>query len=216
MGILLITATAGINYFVGAWCIRVAKVQHSMALNASGKHLQSDTWTTLGIVFGLLLLRLTGIQWIDSCVAIIAATIIMVEGYKIIRQTIAGLTDEADAALLQQLVTVLNEHKPDTWIDIHNLRIIKYGAILHLDCHLTVPWYYNVNEAHAQIDALDALIRKNFPQALEMFVHTDGCVPTGSCTICPINDCPVRKATYKDRVEWTFENITLNKKHGFQ
>lgn len=214
-GIMLIAATALINYLMGAWCIRVGKKQHSMALEASGKHLQSDTWTTVGIVAGLILLLLTGIKWIDSVVAIISASVIMVQGYKIIRETIAGLTDEADSALLEHLVSVLNSNKSDAWIDIHNLRIIKYGAILHLDCHLTVPWYYNVNEAHEQIDLLDALIRNNFLHSLEMFVHTDGCVPTSSCTICPLQKCPVRKATFKGRLEWTFDNITMNKKHGF-
>ncbi len=214
-GILLIAITAGVNYVVGAWCISVGKKEHSMALNASGKHLQSDTWTTFGIVVGLVLLRLTGIQWIDSGVAILSAGLIMVEGYKIVRQTIAGITDEADDALLKEVISVLNIHKPDTWIDMHNLRIIKYGAILHLDCHLTVPWYLNVNEAHAQIDILDALIRNNFPHSLEMFVHTDGCMPPESCTVCPSDGCSVRKAAFEGRVNWTIDNITSNKKHGF-
>jgi cation diffusion facilitator family transporter len=213
-GIVLIALTAAINYGVGAWCIRVGAKQHSLALQASGKHLQSDTWTTLGIVIGLILLRFTGLSWIDSAVAILSAFVIIVEGYKIIRETIAGLTDEADAALLQSLIQVLNTQKPDTWIDLHNLRIIKYGPILHLDCHLTVPWYYNVNEAHHQIDALEALIRQNFEQSLEMFVHTDGCMPPDSCTVCPLLDCQVRKADFKGRVAWTMENITSNKKHG--
>lgn len=215
-GIWLIAVTAGVNYLMGAWCVRVGKKQHSMALEASGKHLQSDTWTTLGIVIGLILMLLTGLKWIDSAVAIITAGWIMVQGYQIIRQTIAGLTDEADAELLKELVDVLNKNKPDTWTDIHNLRIIKYGPILHLDCHLTVPWYFNVNEAHEQVDLLDDLIRNNFPQSLEMFVHTDGCVPPNSCSICPLLECPVRKAAFEGRVEWTFENITNNKKHGFQ
>lgn len=213
-GIILIASTAIINFLVGAWCIRVGRKQHSIALESSGKHLQSDTWTTAGIVAGLILLRLTDIAWIDSAVAIISAIIIIVEGYKIIRQTVAGITDEADMELLEQLITVLNANKRPAWIDLHNLRIIKYGSILHLDCHLTVPWYYNVNEAHAEVDALDQLIRNNFPQSLEMFVHTDGCVPPHSCRVCPLTECPVRKETFQGRLEWTFQNITANSKHG--
>ena len=215
LGIILIGATAIVNYLIGAWCIRVGKQQHSIALESSGKHLQSDTWTTAGIVVGLLLLLFTGIIWIDSAVAIVSALIIIVQGYKIIRQTVAGIMDEADSELLVQLITVLNLNKRDAWIDLHNLRIIKYGPILHLDCHLTVPWYYNVNQAHAEVDALDLLIRKNFPQSLEMFVHTDGCMPPNSCKVCPITNCTVRKHTFEGRLEWTFQNITSNVKHGF-
>jgi divalent metal cation (Fe/Co/Zn/Cd) transporter len=162
------------------------------------------------------LLRLTGIVWIDSGVAIISALIIIVEGYKIIRQTVAGIMDEADMELVQHLVEVLNANKRPAWIDMHNLRVIKYGAILHLDCHLTVPWYFNVNEAHQEMDALDQLIGQNFPQSLEMFVHTDGCVPPASCKVCPLLECPVRKHDFDGRLEWTFQNITTNVKHGMQ
>ena len=215
-GIILISTTAAVNYLVGAWCVRVGKKEHSIALQASGRHLQSDTWTTVGIIGGLILLLLTGISWIDSAVAIIFAFMIIMEGYKIIRQTVAGITDEADIALLNELVDVLNKNKRDNWIDLHNLRVIKYGHVLHLDCHLTVPWYFNVNEAHKEVDELDKLIGDNFPHTLEMFVHTDGCVPSGSCRVCPLTDCPKREASFNGRFEWTFENITNDEKHGFQ
>lgn len=214
-GIILIASTAVLNYLVGWWCIRTARKHHSMALEASGKHLQSDTWTTVGIVGGLLLMLWTGITWMDSAVALIFALVIIVEGGKIIRQTIAGLTDEADDELLQRLIVALNQHKRKQWIDLHNLRVIKYGSVLHLDCHMTVPWYFNVNEAHAEIDALDRLIAQEFEQSLEMFVHTDGCIPPNSCRVCPLKDCPERKADFERRLEWTLENVTTNKKHGF-
>ena len=215
-GILLISATAAVNFIVGAWCVRVGKKEYSIALQASGKHLQSDTWTTVGIIAGLILLRLTSIAWIDSAVAIIFAFMIILEGYRIIRETVAGITDEADMALLSELVGVLNKNKRDNWIDLHNLRVIKYGHVLNLDCHLTVPWYFNVNEAHREVDELDKLIGDNFPHTLEMFVHTDGCTPAGSCRVCPIQGCPEREAQFEGRIEWTFENITNNEKHGFQ
>ena len=67
--------------------------------------------------------------------------------------------------------------------DLHNLRLIKYGGQLHIDCHMTVPWYLNVHEAHAEIDALIALIKKEFGDAIEFFVHSDGCLDF-SCPIC--------------------------------
>jgi len=214
LGIGLVLSTAVANYILGWYCIKTGKKNHSIALQASGKHLQTDTWSTIGIVIGLLLIRFTQIAWIDSAVAIAFGVLIMVEGSKIIRQTIAGIMDEADGELLRELVRVLNTSKPDNWIDLHNLRIIKYGAILHLDCHLTVPWYFNVNEAHVEVDGLDQLIRQHFPQSLEMFVHTDGCVPPGSCAVCPLTACPVRQRTFERRLDWTLDNITTNQKHG--
>ena len=213
-GIALILGTAIANYVLGWHCIRVGEKNHSLALQASGKHLQADTWSTLGIVAGLILIRFTQLAWIDSAVAILFGIVVIVEGAKIMRQTIAGIMDEADTELLKQVIRVLNNSKSNNWIDLHNLRIIKYGAILHLDCHLTVPWYFNVNQAHEEVDDLERIIRRHFPRSLEMFVHTDGCVPPASCRVCPLTQCDVRQQKFEGRLEWTFENITPNRKHG--
>jgi cation diffusion facilitator family transporter len=213
-GLLIIGATGAVNYLLGRFAILTGKKNHSIALIATGKHLQSDTWTTVGIVIGLTLIRITGILWIDSIAATIFGVLIIYEAYKIIRETVSGIMDEADEVLLNQLIEVLNERKNDKWIDLHNLRILKYGSVLHLDCHLTVPWYFNVNEAHLEVDALEKLVGDTFPNNLEMFVHLDGCMPPGSCRICPIHDCKVRQHPFEERLTWTFDNLTSNQKHG--
>jgi cation diffusion facilitator family transporter len=211
-GIWLVAATAIVNYTMGYFCLRTGKRNNSLALLASGKHLQSDTWSTAGIIVGLILLYFTGLKWIDSVVAIIFGAIIIVTGYKILRSSIAGIMDEADNELLGKLVEVINKSRRDNWIDLHNLRVIKYGSILHVDCHFTVPWYLNVHEAHAEIDALAAPVKKEFGESLELFVHSDGCLPF-SCKICGKPDCPERKNKFEKRIEWTLENISRNKKH---
>ena len=98
-------------------------------------------------------------------------------------------------------------------MDLHNLRIIKYGSILHMDCHLTVPWYLNVHEAHREIDELSRIVREEFGGSVEMFVHSDGCLDF-SCRICSITSCPERKNPFEHKVEWTVENISMDTKHG--
>ncbi|MBL7802711.1 MAG: cation transporter [Saprospiraceae bacterium] len=213
-GIGIIALTAAINYAMGWHCIKTGKKNNSIALIASGKHLHTDTWTTLGIIGGLLLIYATGIAWLDSAVALVFAVFIIYEGYKIIRETTSGIMDEADLALIRSLVAVLDRHKRDNWIDLHNLRIIKYGSVLHLDCHFTVPWYLNVRAAHREMDDLDHLIRDNFPQSLEMFIHIDDCKPPFSCRVCPIDGCKAREAAFEKRLTWTLENITKNARHG--
>jgi cation diffusion facilitator family transporter len=211
-GIILVALTAVINFIVGYIAIRNGKKNNSLALVASGKHLLSDTYSTIGIIVGLVLILLTGFPWLDGAVAIIFAFIIIYTGYRIIRSSVAGIMDEADNELLEKMVRVLNENRRGTWIDLHNLRVIKYGGQLHIDCHMTVPWYLNVNEAHAEIDALIALIKKEFSDAIEFFVHTDGCLYS-QCTLCGKLDCPVRQHPFQHRVEWTVSNIRSNKKH---
>lgn len=211
-GIILIAATAVVNYITGYFCLRTGKKNNSAALVASGYHLQTDTVSTVGIIAGLALLYFTGIWWIDSAVAILFGLYIIYNGYRIIRSSIAGIMDETDEKLLGKMVEVLNNNRRENWIDLHNLRVIKYGSVLHLDCHLTVPWYLNVHEAHQEIDELAGLIRKEFGESLELFVHSDGCMPF-SCRLCTKAGCSVRKNNFEQKITWTFDNISQNKKH---
>jgi len=211
-GILLISVTAIINYITGSYCIKVGKKNNSLALIASGKHLKSDTWSTLGIIAGLILIYFLRWPWLDSAVAILFAFIIIYTGYSIVRKSLAGIMDEADRELMKKLVAYLQENRRDNWIDLHNTRIIKYGSVLHLDCHLTVPWYLNVHEAHKEIDILSENIKSAFGESVELFVHSDGCLDF-SCSICSKTDCTVRKSSFVERVDWTIENITSDSKH---
>jgi divalent metal cation (Fe/Co/Zn/Cd) transporter len=120
--------------------------------------------------------------------------------------------DEADKALLQRMVALLNANRRVNWIDLHNLRIIKYGNVLHMDCHLTVPWYLNVKEAHAEMDALSLLIQKEFGESVELFIHADACLDF-SCYICQKMECTVRQHTFEKRIDWTIDNISRNTRH---
>ena len=212
-GIWIVAATAIINYVTGSICIKTGKKNNSLALMASGKHLQSDTYSTIGIIAGLVLLYFIKLWWIDSAVAILFAFIIMFTGYKIVRTSVAGIMDEADTTLLEKLVIMLNANRKPNWIDVHNLRIIKYGGTIHLDCHLTVPWYLNMHEGHREIDALSSLVKNEYGESMELFVHSDGCLDF-SCSICTKDDCPVRQHPFEKKIEWTMDNIVSNVKHS--
>ena len=211
-GIILVAITGLINYIAGEVCIRTGRRNNSLALISSGKHLQTDTWSTVGIVVGLVLILITDLVWLDSAVAILFALFILYTGYKILRSSVAGIMDEADTRLLKKMVAMLNANRRENWVDLHNLRIIKYGSRIHLDCHLTVPWYLNVHEAHKEIDALSNLVKDEYGESVELFVHSDGCLDF-SCKICSKKDCTVRKHPFEKKVEWTIENISSNRKH---
>lgn len=211
-GIILISITAGINYLVGALAVKKGQKNKSLALIASGKHLQSDTYSTIGIIAGLILLLLTKIAWLDSAVALIFAFLIIYTGYRIIHDSLRGIMDEADETLIGKMVGLLEANRSENWIDLHNLRIIKYGITLHLDCHLTVPWYLNVHEAHQEIDNINKLVSENFRESIELFVHTDGCLDY-SCGICQKQQCSARQTLFRRKVDWTVKNISDNQKH---
>ena len=211
-GILLIASTALINFLMGVISVQQGKKNNSLALIASGRHLQSDTLSTVGIIAGLAIIYFTNIIWLDGAIAILFAIIIIYTGYRILRKSVAGIMDEADTTLLEQMVTVLNNNRRQNWVDLHKLRVIKYGGRLHLDSHLTVPWYLNVHEAHVEIEELSALIKEKFSNSMELFVHSDGC-QYYQCPICFKSDCPVRQHPFEKRIEWTVENVLVDKKH---
>lgn len=211
-GIYLVAFTAIINFIVGVYCIREGRRNNSMQLVAGGKHLQTDTWSTTGIIIGLMLIRYTRLPWLDGVVALFFAGLILYTGYHILRRSVAGIMDAADVQLLQDLISYLNAHRRENWVDLHNLRVIKYGDGLHVDCHLTVPWYLNVLQAHAEIDAFTTLVKRKFGESMEFFVHSDACLDF-SCRICTRQCCDVRKHAFEERVEWTLATVTPNRKH---
>lgn len=215
VGIYLVAGTAIINWFLGYFSLQQGRRNNSLALIASGKHLQTDTYSTVAIIVGLLLLSATGFLWIDGAVAVGFGLFIIYTGYKILRVSLAGIMDEADMVLLEKMVDVLGKNRPENWVDLHNLRVIKYGNVLHLDCHLTVPWYLNIHQAHGEIDTLGRLVRTNFGESLEMFVHSDGC-QYFQCHICKKSDCPVRQHDFKKTVDWSLDNALQNEKHGYR
>lgn len=219
---IYITAFAGLtNYILGLITERQGKKTGSQALVASGKHLKSDAYSTIGMIVGLFAIFLLQILWksdewaviLDNGVAIVFGGIIGWTGYGILRESVAGIMDEVDYSLVDEIVLLLNEHRSDNWIDVHNLRIIKYGPALHIDCHITLPWYYNTKEAHDEIDHLEEVLKKCIDTEVELFVHVDPCVPT-SCHLCQLENCSERQEPFKETVTWKAENIMLNKKHG--
>lgn len=212
-GVLLILVSGLVNFVLGKYAIKKSNEYNSLQLSTSGHHLLSDGYTTMALVVGLIILYFTNIAQIDNIIALLLSIILIITSYKILRKSLAGILDEADDELLDKVILFLNKIKNENWVDLHNLRIIKYGSTLHFDCHLTVPWYFNVNEAHAEVDALEKAIRNEFGDSIEMFVHTDGCMPF-SCKICTKHDCTKRISPFEKKIEWTLKNIKSNQKHS--
>ncbi|WBX95566.1 cation diffusion facilitator family transporter [Chryseobacterium gambrini] len=212
LGIWIIAATAAINYLLGYISIQKGKAENSIVLISSGKHLQSDTLTTLGVVVSLIVVYFTRIYWLDSVVALGFGIYIIVVGYKIVRKSLSGIMDEQDPDLLEQIIQVLEENRKTEWIDVHNMKIQQFGAHLHIDAHITLPWYYSLRDAHNEMEKMIILLAKNTKRTVEFNFHMDDCKPI-SCSVCQISNCPVREKDFVKRVVWTPENVTSVDKH---
>lgn len=211
-GMLLVAFTGLVNYVVGYYCVKEGRKQNSPVLIGGGEHLKSDTYSTIGLIVGIFIVWLTHMNQLDSVVAMIFALLIIYTGYKIIRKAVSGMMDEADQTIIADIVELLNQHRQSAWIDVHNLRVIDYAGFYHIDCHVTVPYFLNVNEAHVIVDDIAALFRNHFEDRVEFFIHVDGCLPF-QCNLCNQSNCQVRKQPFERYVEYTIENIQSNEKH---
>jgi cation diffusion facilitator family transporter len=209
-----ISVFAGIaNYLMGTYLIKKGKSHHSTLMIADGKHLITDTVSSIGLVMGLVIIYFTKIYWLDNVIAIIFGVYIFITGYQLLKESVNNLLDEADYEQLNKVVEILNSNRKDQWIDMHNLRVLKYGSHLHIDAHITLPWYDNLEESHSEVTAVENLISEKLEGEVEFFIHADPCLPN-SCPICSILNCNVRKVQFTKRLDWTLENMLPDKKHG--
>lgn len=209
IGIIVVAVAGVINYIIGWYSIRTGKKHNSIALVAGGKHLQSDTYSTIGLVIGLILLYYTKIAWIDSALALIFGSIIIVTGLSILRKTIANLLDRADDELLRNMVQAINQHRQHDWIDVHNMKIIKYGSYLYIDCDLTLPWYYNIMESHKACDNLTQTLIAGYSDRMQVSIHSDPCLMK-HCSHCMMSDCPYRQSAFVVSEVLDFAQIIQN------
>lgn len=203
---MVIVAFAGVmNFLLGAWSIRKGKKTSSVALVAGGKHLQSDTYSTIGLLIGLILIKITGLIIIDSILALVYGSIIIITGLRILSKTISNLVDENDEDELKIIAKSIELNKQEDWINIHNLRAVRYGNSLHIDCDITLPCFYTIQEGHKVTDKLkESLQREN----LELYftVHSDSC-DQKYCSECRMSDCKLRKEETKKPFVFSVENI---------
>jgi len=212
LGLYLSAGAGFVNYGLG-WITEAYGRKHSSpTMVASGKHLKSDGYTSLGLIIGLAIVLWTGLVWIDSVIALGFGLFIGFIGIKEMRKSVAGIMDEADFDLLETLITEIDKKRRENWIDLHNFRAQKFGKSIHIDCHLTLPHYLTVEKAHAEVEQLENVVSELHPQGLEMFIHTDPCRPS-SCRICLKKECAVRESEYEEKIQWTLDAALNNSMH---
>jgi cation diffusion facilitator family transporter len=215
LGVVLIIIGGLANYMIGYYLEKKAKEYHSLVLDADGKHLKADGYISLGILIGVLVIWITGIRQLDNVFAIAAGVFISYTGVKLMRRSLRGIMDETDPGIVTSIVAFLNARRKPQWIDVHNMREIQYGSTLHVDCHITLPWYYTLEQTHYEVDQIEQLINKSSALPVEVFIHADPCIPV-CCALCQVAGCSVRRHPFEKRIEWNFDNATLNRKHQLE
>ncbi len=208
-GAAIITGASVVNLLLGLYLIRTGKKTSSLVLVADGKHVLTDSITSIGAVAALILVLITNIKLFDPVIAIILALNILWTGKKLVRESIGGLMNETDKNVIESIAQKLESERPahPSWIDVHLLRYWKSGDKYMIDFHLIVPYYLTVNEGHENMRILEeTLIKVMNTHKVESLIHLDPCNPN-CCHICSMPECPVRAETKTTTIKWTGEKI---------
>lgn len=212
-GILLVAFAGLVNGIMGFLLREKGKKLNSPTLEASGKHLLTDMLSSILLILGVTVLYLTGLNFLDSVIALIFSLYIIFSGYGLVRKSVAGLMDEADPKAVEETVQVINRNRKDVWIDVHNMRVQQYGGDRHIDLHLTLPYFFSLKQVHDEVESLEEALEVDWPGVMEVFVHADPCIPEKCCHYCQLSSCKVRKFPIDAKIEWNALNMSKNQKH---
>ena len=213
IGFSLLLFTILINGILGLKLKKLGKIMNSITLVADGKHLMIDAVSSTILLIGIVVIYFTKFNQLDPILSLVFAFVILWNGYKMLRTSIAGLMDESDTNTLQTILNILISNRNPYWIDIHNLRVQHYGSDLHIDAHLTLPYYLTLEQTHEEVNSVKTYIASNTQRNVEIFIHADPCLPPENCPACPVLNCPVRKAAFVKSFTWTIENISKDARH---
>lgn len=198
VGMAVIAGAGVANLVLGLYLVRTGRRHGSPALVADGEHVMSDFWTSAGAVLGLVLVKFTGLAWIDPVTAIVVALKLLWTGLGLVREAMRGLMDEADPARVAKLAEALDACRSEGIIEVHELRAIAVGGHHHVDAHVVVPEFWSVERAHDEMDAYSQRVLERLPHGGDLQLHVDPC-ERAYCRFCEFPQCPVRVEPFETR-----------------
>jgi len=204
-GAIIIFFAALINMFLGFYLVRIGKKTNSITLIADGKHVLTDSYTSAGVIVGVLLVIFTGYKLFDPIFAIAVGLNIIYTGFKLIRESVGGLMNEANQDVLKKIAAVLTKNKRDYWIDIHELRYWQSGDRIFLDFHLILPYYFEIQQTHKEENEIEEIIQNEF-EGSQLKIHFDFCVPE-LCKYCNYSQCKVRAFQKNTNFDWDVKKL---------
>ncbi len=217
IGLVIIAAAALVNFVLGRAAIAKGQKTRSPALVASGRHLCSDTYSSVGIILGLFVVYLAmslgyDMAWLDSSIAIIFGIIIAVTGIKVIKKSIDDSMDRTDEDLIEDVTALLNEYRHDDWIDIYKVRLIKYGHGVFVDLHLILPQDMTVIETFEEECQLEEAFKSKFGENIELSITPAPCNQL-LCKYCNRN-CFKRCEGFERYIVWTPNSLMKPQFHN--
>ncbi|MGI8468990.1 MAG: cation diffusion facilitator family transporter [Pyrinomonadaceae bacterium] len=172
-GLIISSIATVVNLIVGRMLIKAGKRHQSIILEADGKHLMTDVWTSVGVILGVLAVSLTGWTRFDPIIALVVAVNIIWTGFQLIRRSVLGLMDTAVEPETQEKITeILDRFVTEEKIDYHALRTRRAGARKFIYVHILVPDEWTVQRGHDLIDKIEGEILRAVPESA-IFSHLE-------------------------------------------
>jgi cation diffusion facilitator family transporter len=172
LGLVCAIPATVLNFVVGRFVLRTAQRHGSIVLEASGRHLLTDCWTSVAVFVGIGLVWLTGQQWLDSLVGLVVAGNIIWISWDLMRRSFDGLMDHALPLDEQATARGVIEAHLQAGMDYHALRTRRAGSRRFVDFHLLVPGSSTVSSAHEMASTIEDALRGKFP-GLEVTIHIE-------------------------------------------
>lgn len=163
-GVILILAAGVLNAALGWYLLRIGRRNHSLILEADGKHVLTDSWTSFGVVGGLILVMATGWKPFDPLIAIAVAANILWSGGRLMWHSLQGLLDYSDPAIGHRIRCELDTLCEELGVQYHGVRFRTTGYRQIIEVHLLFPHTLSVGEAHR----LATMVEERLPHSLEM------------------------------------------------
>lgn len=173
IGMSITAGAAAVNLALGLFLISTGRKNKSLVVEANGRHVMTDVWTSAGAVAGLFIAQMTGMLWLDPVIALVFGANIIREGGKLVSISVRGLMDTTDPELLQRAQLVLTDFCVDHDCSYHRLRLRSSGNVVHVDYHLILPDDMTMHDAHALATSCEELIRVAIDHNTEVFTHLE-------------------------------------------
>jgi cation diffusion facilitator family transporter len=172
VGIGVAAVATVLNLAVARVLLRSAGAYRSITLEASGSHLMTDVWTSVGVIAGVGAVGVTGWYWLDPVIALVVAAHILATGAKLVRRSALGLLDTAlPAEDLERVRGVLARYEA-SGIKFHALRTRSAGRRSFVSVHVLVPGIWTVQRGHDLVEGVEEDIRRLMPGAT-VFTHLE-------------------------------------------
>ncbi len=162
-----------INFALGLYLIKKGKKYKSIVLEANGKHIFTDCWTSIAVIIALVLVKITGKAIFDPIIAMLAAANILLTGSKLIKKSISGLMDRADLALHAQISSIIERETSLRNLEFHHLRHRQSGYKLFIEFHLLFPKEIILASAHEMASEIEAALKDALDSETDIFTHLE-------------------------------------------